>query len=128
MNRRLKQGIFLFVTVAVAVALGCASEEAPQQSAAPQPASPAQPAAAAQAAPQAPQQPAPAAPAASALPAPAAPVFIQPGAIPTRVARAPAPVTGKGPSGTLVVSEPNLSFPGTLPSKVACTTQDMNHR
>ncbi len=92
---------------------------APVQAVAPQ--SPAMPAA-----------PAPAAPAAPAMVPVASPTsvaFMQPGAVPTRAARpAPAPSSQEGPSGTLVIGESDIAFPGTVPSLVSCLSQTTSHR
>ena len=135
----MKPSIFLLLTSIIipAVLVACASPEPSAPAAAPQ-AAPAQaqaPAAPGQAvAPQAPAMPAQPAPAAPAAPAaapqatPTSVVYIQPGAVPTRAPRpAPAP-SQEGQSGTLVVGESDIAFPGTVPSLLSCISQGTSHR
>lgn len=121
----------VLIIALLAVSLGCAAQpEAQPQPSAPQVTAPAPTTPQSPAPPLAPQQPAaavPAAPAAPALSAPTSVPFAQPGAIPTRAPSSTQPTAPRGPSGTLVVAETDLAFPGTVPSKISCFTQNINH-
>ena len=116
----------------LAFAVACAAEgpsepQAPQQPAA---AAPAAPATGAASAPQSPQQPAAPAPAATAVAAVAmpTPAFIQPGAVPQRVAPTPMPASSMGPEGSLVMADEDIDFPARVPKKTGCTDHDNNIR
>ena len=121
------------VVVIAGIACSSAAPAEPEQPQMPQPAAPAQaPAAAPAAAPRAPQLPAPAQPAAPAQAPSAAPtsaaVFMQPGAVPTRAARPTQPSQQEGASGTLIIGESDIAFPGTVPRLLSCLSQNIGHR
>jgi len=128
MTKRLLSCVFILGMVgALAIAAACSSSTTSQsiKQQSPRAAAPAKAAASGGGIVARPKSPAPAAPAAAAVAAhasaPTSPV--QEATRPARSAPAPTTSSSSGPEGTLRVAATSVSFPGTVPSKLSCTSQ-----